>query len=220
MQGRFLLFVFFLFFSPKAWANDLGDVDLSGFVGVETRIFTQSPQYADQETGAEISVIFNPEFRYQNEANQFSFIPFYRHDSRDGARSHFDLREAYWLYVGEDWEFLIGVNKVFWGVTESRHLVDIINQKDLVEDFDEEDVLGQPMINFSKYTNLGQLDFYILPYFRERTFSGSNGRFRAVVPVDTDNPIYDSDAKDRHVDMALRWSHYFGNWDIGAYSFS
>ena len=105
--------------------------DVSGFVGVETRVFTQSPKHAGQESGVEASVIFNPEFRYKTEdrKHQFSFIPFYRHDSRDDTRSHFDVREAYWLYIGDDWEVLTGLNKVFWGVTESRHLVNIMNQK-------------------------------------------------------------------------------------------
>ena len=41
---------------------------------------------------------------------------------------------------------LVGAAKVFWGTAESRHLVDIINQTDAVEDIDEEDKLGQPMV--------------------------------------------------------------------------
>lgn len=33
-----------------------------------------------------------------------------------------------WLVVEQDWELRLGVRKVFWGVTEGSHLVDIINQ--------------------------------------------------------------------------------------------
>jgi hypothetical protein len=64
-------------------------------------------------------------------------------------------------------KILLGANKVFWGVTESRHLVDIINQTDLVEDIDEEQNLGQPMVNLLLQRDWGQLDFYLKPWFRE-----------------------------------------------------
>ena len=200
-----------------AQAAEIGPVNVSGFVGVETRFFTQTPQHTGQETGPETSLILNPEFRYrsQDRAHQFSFIPFYRHDSRDDARSHFDLREVYWLWIGDEWEVLTGVNKVFWGVAESRHLVNIINQIDSVEDLDGEDYLGQPMINIATQQDWGRFETFILPGFRERTFPGTDGRFRAPLPVDTDNARYESDAKDKHVDLALRYSHYFGDWDVG-----
>ena len=119
-----------LLFSSNTQAAELGPVDVSGFVALETRAFTENPKHAGQKNGLESSVIFNPEFRYRtpDRAHQFSFIPFYRYDSRDEARSHFDVREAYWLWAGDEWEVLAGINKVFWGVAESRHLVNIINQ--------------------------------------------------------------------------------------------
>jgi hypothetical protein len=58
-----------------------------------------------------------------------------------------------------------------------------------------------------------------MPYFRERTFPGVNGRFRAPLVVDTDNPIYESSDEENHVDLALRYSHYIGDVDIGAHVF-
>ena len=87
---------------------------------------------------------------------RISIVGFARADSQDDERSHADLREAYWGYESDDWDVIIGVNKVFWGVTESRHLVDVINQTDLVEDIDQEDKLGQPMINIATQRNWGQ----------------------------------------------------------------
>ena len=219
MFGRFLLsnILFLLVFVSVAHAAELGPVNVSGFVGVEARVFTQNPKHAGQETGAEASVIFNPEFRYrtQDRKHQFSFIPFYRQDSRDHERSHFDVREAYWLWIDDEVEILAGLNKVFWGVAESRHLVNVINQVDGVEDLDGEDYLGQPMINIASQRDWGRLDAYILPGFRERIFPGVEGRFRAALPVDTDNAQYESSADEKHVDFAARYSHYFGDWDVG-----
>ena len=61
----------------------------------------------------------------------------------------------------------------------------------------------------------GLLEFFLLPYFRERTYPGIDGRLRTPLVIDTDNPLYESSAGEHHTDLALRWSHYFGDVDIG-----
>ena len=66
----------------------------------------------------------------------------------------------------------------------------------------------------------GTLDFFVMPYFRERTFPGEDGRLRAGVVVDTNNPVYESSAERQHLDAAVRWSHYVGDWDFGLAHFS
>lgn len=195
------------------------DLKISGDIAVESRGFLDSPQFDGQFDGVQASVIINPEFRLRRGGNQYSFIPFLRLDSRDDKRSHFDLREAYWLHIGEEWEFLVGANKVFWGVTEARHLVDIINQTDFVEDIDDEDKLGQPMINAATQRDWGRLSLFVMPFFRERTFPGEDGRLRFALPVDEDAAEFESGAEERHIDFALRYSHFVGEWDIGAYYF-
>lgn len=198
-----------------------GESNFSASIGVEVRGFLQSGRFTGQDDELQASILLNPEWRWRSdEGNQrISIIPYARLDSIDDERSHVDLREAYWAYEGDDWEILAGINKVFWGVAESRHLIDIINQTDLVEDPDEEDKLGQPMINLSLQRDWGLLSGFLLPYFRERTFPGENGRLRPVFPVNTDQPRYPSGAGQRHLDLALRYSHYFGNFDVGAYYF-
>lgn len=203
-----------LLWAGTAWA---GDLRMSGFAAAELRGFIEDPQFREQFDGAQPSLILNPEFRYRTEegVHRFSFIPFLRLDARDDERTHLDLREAYWLYIGDDWEMLAGINKVFWGVTESRHLVDIINQTDLVEDIDEEDKLGQPMINLTTLRDWGSLSFSVLPGFRERTFPGEDGRLRTAIPVDDDAAQFESDLEEWHVDFAVRYSHFIGDWDLG-----
>ena len=128
-------------------------------------------------------------------------------------------REAYWASEGDAHEWLLGVNTVFWGVTESVHLVDIINQTDAVGDIDGEDKLGQPMVNLALLQDWGQIDLYVLPYFRERTFAGEKGRLRPPVPVDGDAALYESADAANHVDFALRYSHFVGSIDIGLSAF-
>jgi hypothetical protein len=190
-----------------------------GNAGLELKYFTADPIVADQ-TGNTISASIEPEFYWSfNDADSLAFTPFLRADSADDSRSHGDIRELLWLHVGEGWELRSGIGKVFWGVTESIHLVDIVNQTDLVENLDQEDKLGQPMFWLSVPKDWGTLDLFALPYFRERTFPGIEGRFRTIPVVDKSLTIYESVDEESHLDWAMRWSHYVGSLDFGISAF-
>ena len=115
-----------------------------------------------------------------------------------------------------EWELRLGVDRVFWGVAESRHLVDIVNQTDLIEHPDEEEKLGQPMAHLTWSADWGVVEVFGMPYHRARTFPGPGGRLRYLLTVDKDNPLYESRAKQWHFDVAARYSHSFGPLDIGA----
>ena len=195
--------------------------DVSSNIDLTTRIFTEDARWPGQDNSAvQLSIAGSSEFRWRGEESRASIIPYLRYDETDDERSLFDLREAYWAQEAEDYELLLGANTVFWGVTESVHLVDIINQTDAVADIDGEDKLGQPMINLEMQRDWGLVGAYLLPYFRERTFAGEDGRLRTPIPVNTDNAQYESSDEENHVDLALRYSHYFGNVDIGVSAFS
>lgn len=190
--------------------------ELSGVVGVEGRYFFDEPAYANQEEqGGSLS--FQAEFRHKwnNEQNVLTFVPFYRNDKNDNERTHGDIRQLDIITEKGDWEFQVGISKVFWGVVESSHLVDIINQTDGVESLDGEEKLGQPMVKFGYQYDGGYLSLFVLPYFRERTFAGENGRLRFQLPVDVKNVIYESPDKNKHVDYAFRYQQTFNEVDIG-----
>ncbi len=191
-------------------------VELTGLVGLELRGFLHSPQHPGQRPQAG-SVFVEPELYWSDATgrNSVLFTPFLRIDSSDPQRTHADVRELLFQHVGESWELRAGIGKVFWGVTESRHLVDVINQTDSVEDIDGEDKLGQPMLNVSLVRNWGTLDLFALPYFRARTFPGRRGRLRSEPRVDADAARYESAAEARRLDWAVRYSHTLGDWDVG-----
>lgn len=194
-----------------------GDVEFSGFVSAEVRIFQHDPAHAGQhESRLAPSLAIQPEFRYDlGPDDRLTAIPFARWDRWDDERSHADLREFNWAHLDNGWDLRVGIDKVFWGVTESRHLVDIINQTDLVEDPDGEEKLGQPMVSFGLQRDWGNLDLFAMPLFRERTFAGSEGRLRPAVHVDGDGAVYLGDASRRNLDLALRYGAVLGDWDIG-----
>lgn len=201
-----------LLVASHSWA---GELDFSGYIGADGRYFgsaSQDIRQIDKHT----SIYIEPELYWETDDrnNAFTFKPFYRYDSEDDERTHFDIRELYWLHVGNDWEFRAGINKVFWGVTETSHLVDIVNQTDSVESFDGEEKLGQPMVQFSFIKDWGVLDLFVLPGFRERTFPGVNGRLRGGFAINNDKPLYQSSDEDKHIDFAAKWSQTYDDLDL------
>jgi hypothetical protein len=190
----------------------------SSRVSAEFRGFFQRLTQGGQPR-AVISLWAQPEYVAKSVTHTFVVTPFFRFDPTDPERTHFDVRELFWQTVRMNWELRAGVGKVFWGVTESQHLVDVINQTDLIEDIDGEDKLGQPMANFTLIRRWGNLDFFLLPGFRGRTFPGEKGRLRFPLRVATELAEFESPSKKHHVDFALRWAGHAGDWDLGVSHF-
>ncbi len=195
---------------------------ISGSLTAERRMFFDDPLYAEQH-GSTTSLAIQPELyiSWNDRKSSLTFVPFVRVGDQDEERNHADVRELMWINAMGDWEVRLGIGKVFWGVTESLHLVDVINQIDLVENLDREEKLGQPMFNLNRFTDWGTWELFVLPLFREQTFAGVNGRLRGPLVINTaQDALYESDEKDKHMDWAVRWSHYIGDWDIGLSHFS
>ena len=201
---------------------DAGRWDFGGSIAVEGRFFWDDPQYPDQVETAQISGVLEPELRWRskNRRQQIKIAPFLRVDGSDEERTHFDVREAFYRRRGRSVELTVGIGKVFWGVAESRHLVDVVNTADGVEDLDEEDRLGQPMLVLAFQRDWGRLELLALPGLRERTFPGADGRLRTPLPVDTDAAEYEAGDEERHLAGAIRWSHVLGDFDLGLHGFA
>ena len=189
--------------------------ELSGYAGGQARLFFQEAQFPGQRDHS-ASLVLRPEYYHEFESgSSVAFTPFFRLDSQDSRRTHFDVREMTYLHLADEFELRVGVRRVFWGVTEFQHLVDVINQTDLVENPDTEDKLGQPMVNLSFARDWGTLDLFWLPYFRERTFPGRGGRLRFATVLDTDNVLYESSAQEWNQDFAVRYSKVIEDLDLG-----
>ena len=192
--------------------------EMSGHLSAQTRHFTESARWPGQRAQpGHLALEAVAELRWKSADGdrRASIMPVLRWDRGDGERSLVDLREAYWARRFGDAELLLGINTVFWGVTESLHLVDIVNQTDAVADVDGETKLGQPMANLALQTDWGLVSVYLMPHFRQRTFAGREGRLRPPLPVDGDRAQYEAANGRRHMDLAIRYSHYFGDVDIG-----
>jgi hypothetical protein len=188
---------------------------------LENRYFPQKSLFG--QNNEDLSLSLQPEYHYNfaKSDDSFNMKLFGRLDQQDSRRTHADIRSLNWDHVGRGgWEMIVGVDKVFWGVTESQHLVDIINQTDLVENPDGKQKLGQPMIHFSVEKDWGMLDTFILPGHRPRTFPGVDGRLRTPLPIDFKHIQYDSGAGSKHVDFAVRYSKSFNDLDFALSHFT
>ena len=54
-----------------------------------------------------------------------------------------------------------------------------------------------------------------MTYHRARTYPGRQGRLRSAIVIDDEHVSYESAAKEWRVDLAARYSHSFGPFDIG-----
>ncbi len=189
-------------------------------VGLQTRSYPERGLAGQDRFQPSASVRLEYHRSWHDGRSGITVTPFLRLDADDDERTHADLREAFYTRVGDDWELHLGARQIFWGVTEFNHLVDIINQTDLVENIDGEDKLGQPMAQLSLVRDWGIVDVFLLGGFRERTFPGEDGRLRGALPVDGDAARYASGAGRDRIDGAVRWSHHVGPVNFGLHHFS
>ncbi|MEM9725617.1 MAG: hypothetical protein AAF909_09160 [Pseudomonadota bacterium] len=196
-------------------------VELFGNVEFEGTGFFQDP-LLDEQTRDSVSVAIRPSLLLEWAGGDaaFTLTPFARLDSADERRRHWDLREAKFDFRGDRWALTVGADFVFFGRTEALQLVDIINSDDGVEDIDGEDKLGQPMVRFSYLTDgYGALSAYWLPYFREPTFPGTEGRLRPSLRIADEDVRYGSGAEEWTQAAALRWEQVIGDFDFGVTGF-
>ena len=197
--------------------------EFSGSLGLESRWYPDDAVHPGQRSYAS-GFVAEPRFYLEDaEGRSLTLAPFLRYDAADPRRTHADLHEAFLLLFGEfgdgEWELRAGVDRVFWGVAESHHLVDVVNQIDLVEHPNEEAKLGQPMVHATWSGDWGVAEVFALPYHRKRTFPGRRGRLRLPFVVDESRTSYESAAEQWHLDLAARYSHSFGPVDFGLSAF-
>ena len=170
------------------------------------------------------SLTANVTFYFEDENyRSFTLTPVLRYDAVDSKRNLADLKEAYFLTFGDigqsEWELRLGFDQVFWGVVESRNIVDIVNQIDVADHPDEKSKLGQLMAHLTLTGDLGTLELFAMPFHRLRTFPGTKGRFRSQFPVDNNRATYESKHEEKNIDWAAQYSNSIGLFDFGISTF-
>ena len=217
---RLLFFSALLLSSSSVWGQTKAESSFELEIGSETSFFFEKGAFPGQKQ-------FYPAFHLRPEyslswkdgIHSINFQGFFRYDPNGNSRTHFDIRELYYQHVKDRWELSIGAKRIFWGKTESAHLVDVINQVDFLEGLDGEEKLGQPMIQFSYLTNFGTFDLFYLPYSRQIDLGNEAGRPRTPFVLNETDFSFEASGEQWHPSAAFRWSHYLGPMDIGLHYF-
>ena len=197
-------------------ANYVWDIDNQ--IGFDFREFHKDAAYPNQKNT--YSSFFKSEI-YIELSEQVSFIsePYYRYDHNDKNRSLFDFKENNFIYLENNYEIKFGISEVFWGITESKNLVDIINTIDYT-DGDQKAKLGQPMVSYSTFSDkIGLLELYFLPTFKKPSQIGEKGRLRFSKPIERHNVVYEGGAGENVPSWAFKWERSIRNIDLSIQGF-
>ncbi len=203
---------FFITINTASFAKN---ISYTNELGVDHTMFMQKSEVLVKENYENnLSLSINSKLDYRIDSYKIFLHGFARKSQKDAERSHLDIREAYLQYISEGYDLSIGLAREFWGVAESLHLVDVINQVDNLEASDGEDKLGQPMIRLNLFRDWGDVSLYLMPYFRQKEFASPEKRLSNWLPINK-NATYKNSHGKNHLDYALRYQNYFGDLDIG-----
>lgn len=193
----------------------VGQSVVAGYVGGDARFFPTSPLAPAQPRWLSASVKVQPEVTVSlGEHFTLRSIAVARVDQSDSKRTYVDLREALIQWDSGPFTARVGMYTVFWGVTESRHLVNIVNQTDYLDDLDGDEKLGQ-LMGLLTYddADVGLLDVFLMTRARAQIYPSGAGRPGVPIPVLDQSPLYESDHGEWNPDVAVRWSHGMGEVD-------
>ena len=84
-------------------------IEVSGRLDLESRWYYQDGAHPGQKSQATGFVLEPKLYAEDDERRSVTLTPFFRYDGTDPRRTHFDVREAYLLVLGEigdgEWEF-------------------------------------------------------------------------------------------------------------------
>lgn len=159
------------------------------------------------------------EFDYENSENglESRFKPIVNLGATNDSIPNFDIQELYIRKAIDNWQITAGMNTLFWGVAESRHLVDIVNQRIPIRSLEGEEKLGEFVGQLDYFTENGQWSLLSLPLFRERDFALPEQRFSMQKEINTSQFVGLS--KQNRSSFLIRYASVLDDWDLGTYFF-
>lgn len=158
---------------------------MSGYAGVMGRVYADTS--GQERESARLALRLEPEWSWSDSQTRWVVSPRLFVDGRDSGRDRSDFVELHGALRWDGNQVKVGISRVFWGVTESRHLVDIINPPDLALHYSgDEQRLPTAMVQFSRTMDFGQLEFFALPWERDPRYPGKLGRPNTELPITSD----------------------------------
>jgi hypothetical protein len=194
---------------------DASDFSKNLSLSADLQWFPQDAKYPDQDHDTLTSISAELDLEWERGPIQARGV-FYGLLSPDlSDRNYYDIRELYWRRNIYSTMVTVGIDRVFWGVAESNHLVNVINQVDSRANLDGDEVLGQPMLRISQIRAWGEIEAFLLAGYRARSYRSKKERLRFSPPVEfakDDTPAWKH--KDE-VDWAVRYSNSYDDVDFG-----
>ena len=135
-----------------------------------------------------------------------------RKDEKDSGRRITEARQAYFRTPFAGFDVFLGNRQEFWGKTESKNVVDLINQSDAAANEGKSGKLGALSISAERYVDIGDLQLWYISGFREKTFNDSDAHPSSGLTVNSAQYAR-KDGKDAD-DFAVRLSSFAGDWDL------
>ena len=135
-----------------------------------------------------------------------------RGDEKDSGRRITEARQAYLRTPLAGFDVFVGNRQEFWGKTESKNVVDVINQSDAAANEGKSGKLGAPSISAERYLDIGDLQLWYISSFREKTFNDSDAHPSSGLPVNSAQ--YARKVGKDADDFAARFSSFAGDWDL------
>lgn len=159
-----------------------------GNASLALRFYPHSPDGNQENVGVGLRVA--PEWSLRTDDTRILVAPNIRIENNGSGRSIADFNELNLSWRQGDTILEFGITRLFWGVTESRHLENIINPPDLAAHYAGDTTLGVALLRLAMPTDFGQIEFILVPWDRDPRFPGKRGRPRTELFIqnDVDHP--------------------------------
>ena len=135
-----------------------------------------------------------------------------RKSLNDGGMDIIEPRQLVLSKTFGEIDAYFGYRHTFWGVAESRNIVDLINQQDMAAGISPDNKLGAPSISFETYLGSGDFQYWYMPRFRERTFNEKDAHPGFGLPVFPAEFAHSKGVE--AIDQALRYGNSSGDVDF------
>ena len=204
-----LLPAVFACYLPLPAAAEIG-VEHSGEITLEASWYPETAAYAGQKDSfAHLEA--KPELVIYGDEAEMLLQP--RISGGTSGGGLVDFREANVTARLGDADILVGSTILFWGKVESYNPVDIVNSRDFSRGLMRSEKRGAPMARVSWPLGPGQLDLMAID-FVENEYPALSARERPGLRI-TGSTSYSGGAKRDDMANAIRWSGYFGDFDLG-----
>ena len=207
MKLKLLIFLL-IFLKPvfgETYSEQYGSIKISG---------TSFIQDVDNDNRKNTKLDSELEYNFYLEKNNIEFkVQSKIKLGNPTLKDQINFNEVYVSGYRDNFDYLIGNNIIFWGKSEFYNPVDVINSQDFSKGLNKGEKIGQPMINFKRYLDIGDLDLYLL-YPTKNIYPLE--KIRSQITLNFDNySQYSNGASSTNLGIGARLSGYKGDIDYG-----